>query len=107
LQLADLIAAIGSGHHQQHQIAERCELLVRGFARVGIIALIDEATGYEKDKARDAIAEILQQFIAKELQPYVRFFPAEFYENLFRLRGLEFPRDTGKDRNTSVTSQTT
>jgi hypothetical protein len=86
----------GALHHQQHHIAERCELLVRGFARVGIIALVDEATGYEKDRARDTLADILEQFIAKELQPYIRLFPSAFYENLFRLRGLDFQKDSGK-----------
>jgi hypothetical protein len=83
-------------HRQQEHIADRCELLVRGFARVGIIALVDEATGYQKDRARDVLAEVLEQFIAKELRPYLRLFPSAFYENLFRLRGLEFPKDSGK-----------
>jgi len=39
-------------------IADQCEILVRGFARVGIIALVDEATGYQKDRARDDLAKI-------------------------------------------------
>lgn len=80
----------------QKPVAERADILMRGLAHVGIIALVDEATGYQKDRARDALAEILEQFIAKELQPYIRLFPAEFYENLYRLRGLELPRDAGK-----------
>lgn len=75
---------------QQQHIAVRCELLVRGFARVGIIALVDEATGYQRDRARDALARILEDFIAKELQPYVATFPAAFYEHMFRLRGLDY-----------------
>ena len=76
---------------QQAHIAERCEILVRGFARVGIIALIDEATGYEKERAANSLAQILEAFIAKELQPWIRTFPPEFYSELFRLRGLKFP----------------
>ena len=79
---------------QQEHIAERCEILVRGFARVGIIALVDEATGYEKDRAANSLAKILEAFIAKELQPYIPTFPAEFYAELFRLRGLDFPDGT-------------
>lgn len=86
----------GALHPTQQHIAARCELLVRGFARIGIIALVDEATGYQNERARDALAEILEQFIAKELQPYIKLFPTAFYENLYRLRGLEFPRDTAK-----------
>ena|ERR1700710_2034171 len=63
---------------------------------VGIIALVDEAAGYQKERARDALAKILEEFIAKELRLYIRMFSSEFYEHLFRLRGLEFPKDSGK-----------
>ena len=35
----------GELQKQQEHIAQQCEILVRGFARVGIIALVDEATG--------------------------------------------------------------
>jgi hypothetical protein len=80
-------------YREQIHIADRCEILVRAFARVGIIALVDEATGFQRDRAKDALAEILEQFIAKELQPYIRLFPAEFYEELFRLRHLDYPKE--------------
>lgn len=76
---------------QQMHIADQCEILVRGFARVGIIALVDEATGYQKDREKDSLAKILEAFVAKELQPYMRAFPADYYEELFRLRGLKYP----------------
>jgi hypothetical protein len=78
---------------QQQHIARACEVLVRSFARVGIIALVDEATGYQADRAKDALAEILQAFIAKELRPYVKTFPADFYKEMFRLRGWDFPTE--------------
>ncbi len=79
---------------QQLKLAEQCEILVRGFARVGIIALVDEATGYQRDRARDSLAKILEAFVAKELRPWVKTFPNEFYEQLFRLRGLPYPSFT-------------
>lgn len=79
---------------QQAHIAVQCEILVRGFARVGIIALIDEATGYERDRVAGSLAKILEAFIAKELQPWVRTFPAAYYEQLFRLRGLPYASDS-------------
>lgn len=97
--LADICEAVlaarsaGVLQPQQLHIAEQCEILVRGFARVGIIALVDEATGYQKDRERDALAQILEKFVAKELQPYVKTFPADYYEELFRLRGLKYPPD--------------
>lgn len=76
---------------RQIGIVQQADLLVRGFARVGIIALVDEATGYQVDRARDALSKILEAFIAKELQAWVQTFPPEFYEQMFRLRDLKFP----------------
>lgn len=80
----------------QMHIATACRLLSRGLTRVGIIGLIDEATGYQYTRAANALARILETYIAKELQPWVKTFPDEFYQQLFRLRSLEFPRDTVK-----------
>lgn len=79
-------------------IAKQCEVLIRGFARVGIIALVDEATGYQRDRARDALAKILEAYVAKEIQPYIKTFDADFYENMFRLRGLEYPPEKSNYR---------
>jgi hypothetical protein len=93
--LADLCDSVlaarkaGALNYQQEHIAEQCEILVRGFARVGIIALVDEATGYQQIREQHALAEILDKFIAKELRPWVRRFPFEFYQEIFRLRGWD------------------
>ena len=81
---------------RQKQIAIKARLLMRALAHIGIIALVDEATGYQRDRASDALAQILEAFIAKELQPWVKTFPDDFYEQIFRLRHLNFPRDTVK-----------
>lgn len=95
--LADLCDAMlearnsGKLAERQQGLAKQCEILIRGFARVGIIALVDEATGFQKERAKDALAKILEAWVAKELQPYVKTFPSDFYENMFRLRGLDYP----------------
>jgi hypothetical protein len=101
--LADICDAVltarrlpGALQAQQAHIADQCELLVRGFARVGIIALIDEATGYQYARKKRDLAEILEAFIAKELQPWIKTFPDEYYAELFRLRGLDYPKDSVK-----------
>lgn len=86
----------GALQKQQLDKAKKAELLTRGLARVGIIALIDEATGYQKYRAKDSLAKILEAFVAKELQPWVKKFPPEFYEQMFRLRKLDFPKDSPK-----------
>jgi hypothetical protein len=71
--------------------AKKAEILMRGLAQIGIIALVDEATGYQKDREKDALAKILEAFVAKELQPYLKAFPSEYYEHLFRLYGYSYP----------------
>ncbi|MCG7598888.1 P63C domain-containing protein [Halomonas sp. McH1-25] len=80
----------------QLHVAKQADIVMRGLASVGIVALVDEATGYQRHRASDALAQILEKFIAKELQPWVHTFPQVFYEELFRLRGLEFPKYTVK-----------
>jgi hypothetical protein len=84
----------GALRKNQYKFAAACEVLVRALAHVGIIALVDEATGYQYDRARDALAKILEKFIAKELQPWTRTFPLEFYKEMFRLKGWSFDADT-------------
>jgi hypothetical protein len=91
LVLAARKAAVLSKH--QLIIADQCEILARAFARVGIIALVDEATGFQDARARDALAKILEAFIAKELRKWVSTFPADFYKEMFRLRQIPYTGD--------------
>ena len=77
----------GDLHPRQYGLAERSEILIRGLARVGIIALVDEATGYQRIREERALATILERFLAKELQPWTRTFPYSFYEQIARLKG--------------------
>ncbi len=81
-------------HVSQELLVLQADLIMRGLATVGIIALIDEATGFQRDRAKDALASILEAFIAKELQPWVKTFPSDFYQELFRLRGLPYPTNS-------------
>lgn len=74
---------------QQMHIADRCEILVRGFARVGIIALIDEVTGYQEIRDRQALQAILDKYLRKEFAAWAKRFPDEFYSEMFRLRGWQ------------------
>ena len=65
-------------------------------AQVGIIALVDEATGYQEIRTKRALAEILEAYIDKELRPWIQTFPDDFYREIFRLKGLDYPRDRVK-----------
>lgn len=94
--LADICEAVlqaradGKLRKQQEHIAKQCEILVRGFARVGIIALVDEATGFQNVRARRALHKILDKWIADELAKWAKRFPDEFYQQMARLRGLHY-----------------
>jgi len=83
---------------QQEATAKRAEILMRGLAHVGIIALVDEATGYQRERTRDALAKILEAYVAKELQPWVKTFDSDYYENMFRLRGIKYPPEKSNYR---------
>lgn len=78
-------------HAAQKSTAEKAEILVRGLAKVGIIALVDEATGYQDARTKDALAKIFEQYVAKELQAWIKTFPDEYYKQLFRLYGYDYP----------------
>lgn len=71
-------------------LAKQAEIIVRASAKVGIIALIDEATGYQEVRAKRALQVKLQAFIAEEMQEWVRTFPEEFWHELARLEGVHY-----------------
>jgi len=74
----------------QEKVAARASKLLDSLADVAIIALIDEATGYQKRRARDDLQKILSAYIAEELLPWQKRFPDSFYEHLYRVRGWEY-----------------
>ena len=80
----------------QEPTAQRADILIRGLATVGIVALVDEATGYERIREERALATILEKFIDKELQPWTKTFPYEFYEQIYRLK--DWPGPDGHKR---------
>ena len=88
--------AAGVLYKNQEHIAQRAEILLLGMATVGIIALVDEATGYQEVRVNRALAMILEKHIAKELQPWVKTFPDEFYIEMFRL--INWPKSDGAKR---------
>jgi hypothetical protein len=91
-------------------VADQAETLTRAFAKVGIIALVDEATGYQYDRERDELQKILKAYISEELLSWQKRFPDIYYKELFRLNGWEFtvhgikkrPGVIGKWTNTLV-----
>lgn len=75
---------------RQEIVAAQCEILLSAIAKVGIIALVDEATGYQYDRERDELQKILRAYISEELLPWQKRFPDIFYKELFRLNGWDY-----------------
>jgi hypothetical protein len=76
--------------HQKH-IAAKARLLIRGLAEVGIIALVDEATGYQNERPKDELQKILAAYISPTLLPWTERFPLEFFKEMFRVYKWPWP----------------
>jgi hypothetical protein len=72
----------------QFFLAKQAEIIVRSCAKVGIIALIDEATGYIKDKRKEEYQELFREFIRNEVGEYEKQFPQQFYDIIYKLYNL-------------------
>lgn len=81
----------GALNKSQLPVAHRAETLMRGLAHVGIIALVDEATGYQERRERDELQQILSAYICPTLLPWTEKFPKEFFKEMFRVWGWPWP----------------
>jgi hypothetical protein len=72
-------------------IIDSCDMLMRALAGVAIVALVDEATGYQEIRPTDALQMYLEKLVRKELAAWAKKFPDEFYENIYRLKGWVWP----------------
>ena len=86
---------VGLLKENQRHIYERCRILVRAFAVVGITALIDEATGYQTQRAHDDLQKILAAYVLPEHRPWVRTIPREFTKELYRVWGWNTSKQQG------------
>jgi hypothetical protein len=82
----------------QLHIAQRAKILVRGFATVGIIALIDEATGFQDSRMKDALEKILNTYLLENAKKYEVTFPLELYKQWFRLNSWEWKPENAQKR---------
>ena len=76
---------------QQLPFAERAEFLLGGISPVGIIAQVDETSGYLAIRRRNAREEIIEEYVASDLQQWARAIPDEFFERMYELRNLDGP----------------
>jgi len=95
------VRALGDGvlGKSQQRVAEKAQVLLNVLADIAIIALIDEATGYQKRRAHDELQKILKAYIAPELLPWQSRFPLSFYEQIHRVMG--WPYDASSTKRTA------
>jgi P63C domain len=72
------------------KLGDRAALLQHGFATLGIIGLVDKVTGFNDYKNATEFSRLVEAYVAKALQPYVRKFGPDYYAEICRLRGLPF-----------------
>lgn len=75
---------------QQLPLARASEILLLGLSNIGIIALVDEATGYQHEREKDELQKILKAYISEELLKWQKTFPDTYYSEIFRLNGWNF-----------------
>lgn len=71
--------------NRQREMATTCAILSTAFLKIGIIAQIDEATGYQYARSEDALQIKLRAFIADELRDWEKTFPDDLWEQFGRL----------------------
>lgn len=75
-----VIDANRAGDFNDTTIVRNADIIIRSVAKVGIIALVDEVTGYNKDKSRakDELQQFLNKFINREMSKWIRTFDDDF-----------------------------
>lgn len=79
----------------QKHIAEKCTILLRALTNVAIDALVDEATGWQYKREKNELQKLLSAYISSELLPWAERFPSDFYKEMFRLWGWQWPPAAG------------
>lgn len=75
------------GTDRQIDIAKNANAFLSACANVGLIALIDEATGYQYMRAEDALRVKLRAYLEEEMRPWEKTFPDELWIEFGRLTG--------------------
>lgn len=74
----------------QEKVVTQANIIVRALAKVGIAALIDEATGYQYEREKDELQKLLAKYIREDYLRWQTRFPRKFYQEVFRLHGWEY-----------------
>lgn len=70
---------------RQHKIAIKADMFLSACAKTGLIALIDEVTGYQYERAQDALQVKLNLYLEQEMRKWEKTFPDELWKEFGRL----------------------
>ena len=70
---------------RQREIAVKATTFLRATAKTGIVALVDEATGYQYDRPIDALQFKLNLYLSEELRKWEKTFPDQLWAEFGRL----------------------
>jgi hypothetical protein len=70
---------------RQREIAARAGIFLAAAVKVGLTALIDEATGYQYERAEDALRLKLKVFLEDEMRKWEKTFPDQLWTEFGRL----------------------
>ena len=70
---------------RQKEIAIKAAMFLAACAKVGLIAMIDEATGYQYERASDALQIKLKLYLAEEMRKWEKTFPDDLWVQFGRL----------------------
>lgn len=74
---------------EQESLAIQAEIIIRASAKLGIVALVDDATGFIADKRRAQYKELFREFIREEIKLYDEpQFPDQLFDVIYRVYGL-------------------
>lgn len=81
----------------QTHIGEACQAFLKALTNYAIEDLIDQATGFDDIRKREAINKIIEKYVSPTALPWVRMFDIDFYRQIFRLNGWPFdPEKTAR-----------
>jgi hypothetical protein len=81
---------------KQNDIADKLFMVMTAFAKVGIVAFIDEITGYQEQRERDELSTLLSMYLADERLAWAKMFPDEFYKQIYKLKQWPYPVGVGR-----------
>jgi hypothetical protein len=99
--LVDVCKAVIRAHEHgkltssQEGLVAQARVLLQAFAKVGVTALIDEATGFQQVRDPNALRILVQQYIEAEKREWEKQFPDDYYDELNRIYGSKRLTITG------------